>query len=253
MSTAFTLAHRKNDPHAAAFAVPRKNVGDAERLLSLAGGAGLAFAGLTQRWPGGLLLAALGGGLLYRGLTGHCTMYSMLGVHTNAPDAEQASIASGQGVHVVHSITINQPAEKLYNFWRDFQNLPRFMKHIDRIEILNETQSRWTVDTALGPVQWQAELITDTPHDTIAWRSLPDGKVACAGSVRFKPLAAGFGTQVDVNLRYDSAAARPGTLIASLFGQSPEQFIREDLRRFKRLMETGEIATIEGQPRGRCR
>lgn len=228
------------------------NVGELERMASIAGGVALAFIGLNSRSTRGLLMMALGGGLVYRGVTGHCHLYEALGVHTNEPQSPNAAIANAQGVQVVHSVTIQKPAKELYSFWRDFKNLPRFMNHVDSVEILSPIASKWRIDSSFGPVEWTADIITDTPNEVISWRSREGTTVACAGSIHFKELPALKATQVDLNLRYDAPGARAGAFIASLFGQSPEQFVKEDLRRFKQLMETGEIPTTKGQPVGKC-
>lgn len=247
-----TISNQARQQDTTPCASASKNVGDWERLASLGGGCALALLGLEARSTKGLLMLALGGGLIYRGLTGHCHLYDLLGVHTNAPENPHASIASGQGVHVVHSVTIQQPAKKLYEYWRDLKNLPSFMRHVDGVEILGPTTSKWRVETSLGPVEWIADIIADVPGQTISWRSRDNSTVACAGSIHFKELPELRATQVDLNLRYDAPGARAESVIASLFGQSPQQFIREDLRRFKQLMETGEIPTTKGQPVGRC-
>jgi uncharacterized membrane protein len=253
MSTSFSsLSTSTPTKPRACGAKNRRNVGGTERLLSIGGGLALAMTGMSSRSPRGLALALMGGGLLYRGITGHCHAYDALGVHTNDPDSEQASIPAAQGVHIIQSVTIRRPADELYTFWRDFKNLQRFMKHVDEVIVLDASRSKWKINTPLGFVEWEAEIVTDTPGETISWQSVEGSRVGCAGSVRFKELPAKFGTQVDVNLRYDGPGGRAGAFLASLFGQSPEQYIREDLRRFKQLMETGEIPTTEGQPTGQC-
>lgn len=252
MSTSLTTRTADHSEPRASGVRARRNVGGTERLISIGGGLALAITGLSMRSSRGLLLAACGGSLLYRGLSGHCYGYELLGIHTNGPDSAQASIPHSQGVHVVQTVTIQQPVAKLYTFWREFSNLPRFMKHIDHVETIDVERSHWRISTVMGVVEWDAVIVTDEPNQTIAWQSVEGSRVACAGSVRFKELPAKFGTQVDVNLRYDGPGGRAGSFLASLFGQSPNQLIREDLRRFKQFMETGEIPTTTGQPTGKC-
>jgi uncharacterized membrane protein len=224
-------------------------VGETERVASLVGGGLLAVYGLLRASPGGLLLAALGGALAYRGLTGHCPMYSALGVSTAEPRAPATSVPAGKGVKVEKSIFINRPAETLYNYWRNLENLPRFMRHIRSITVRGN-RSHWVARGPLGfNVAWDAEIINDKPNELIAWRSLEGAEVDNAGSVHFQP--SGTGTRVTVVLKYDPPAGRMGAAIAHTFGQDLQPFMEEDLRRFKQLMEAGEVATSFGPPASR--
>jgi uncharacterized membrane protein len=127
------------------------------------------------------------------------------------------------------------------------------MKHVESVSVLDEKRSHWVVRGPAGStVEWDAEIINDEPNALIAWRSLDNAEVDNAGSVRFVPGPEGRGTEVRVVLDYIPPAGRVGKWVARLFGEEPSQQIHEDLRRFKRLMETGEIPTIEGQPTGNC-
>jgi uncharacterized membrane protein len=227
------------------------NIGDLERLLSIAGGGVLACAGLRQGRLTGWTLAALGGGLIYRGLSGHCSCYTALGVSTAEAHNPVASVAAGCGVKVLECIAVNRPAEQLYELWRDFEGLPRFMSHLVSVKV-DGARSHWI---AHGPartrVEWDAEIINQTTGRLIAWRSLAGALVSTAGSVHFTPLSADRGTEVRVVLKYDPPAGKLGSWLAWLFGAEPGQQIRADLRRFKQLAETGEVATTKGQPSGR--
>jgi uncharacterized membrane protein len=140
--------------------------------------------------------------------------------------------------------------EKLYAFWHNFSNLPQVMRHLKSVEQLTNTRSRWTACGPLGKtVTWEAEIIHDVPNELIAWKSVGDSDVENAGTVIFKPARDGQ-TEVKVVLDYIPPAGRVGKLVAQLFGEAPEQTIKEDLKRFKALMETGEVATTEGQSQG---
>jgi len=122
------------------------------------------------------------------------------------------------------------------------------MRHLQEVKVEGD-KSHWVARGPLGIVaEWDAEIINDKPGEMIAWRSLPDSDVDTAGSVRFRPLANGRETVVTVELKYDPPAGRVGDWVARLFGESPEQQIREDLRRFKQLMETGKAETAQPQP-----
>jgi uncharacterized membrane protein len=227
------------------------NVGNAERWASVLAGGAIAVAGLRAGSLTGLFGAALGGALLYRGLSGHCPAYSALGFDTADHEGAAPEDYFSRGIHVEESMTINRTPWDLYLFWRNFDNLPRFMHHVKSVKVIDEKRSHWVIDGPAGKdVQWDAEIINDEPNSLIAWRSLAGATVDNAGSVRFVPGAEGRGTEARVVIDYIPPAGRLGKFVASLFGKNPASEIREDLRRFKRLMETGEVPTTEGQPRG---
>lgn len=219
------------------------NVGEIERWASLLGGGALLIYGLTRRSWGGLSLAAAGGGLLYRGAMGHCPVYQALGVDT-AGEAKQ-------GIHVEKAVTINRPMEELYRFWRDFENLPRFMHHLKSVTVSDERHSHWVATAPAGAsVEWDAEITADRENEQIAWRSLEGSEVPNSGQVRFVPAPGGRGTEVRVSLDYAPPAGLLGATFARLFGEEPSQQVEKDLLRFKNLMEAGEIPTTDGQPHG---
>jgi uncharacterized membrane protein len=196
--------------------------------------------------------AVAGGSLLYRGLSGHCPLYSSLGVNT-AHHGPATTIPAGQGIKVDQTVTINKSREELYRFWRNLENLPRFMRHLESVR-LQGNRSHWVAKGPLGThVEWDAETYNENPNEMIAWRSLEGADVDSTGSVHFTPAPAGRGTEVRVVLKYNPPAGKLGAAVAKLFGEEPQQQIRDDLRRFKQLMETGEIATIEGQTSCRAR
>jgi uncharacterized membrane protein len=255
MSTAIAPPQRRRRPLRRTVSPAQHiNVGDTERLVSILGGAALGLFGLSRRSLGGLGLAAVGGSLIYRGMTGHCAGYQSLGVSTAPPVGSATSVRAGHGIKVEESITINRDAPTLWRFWRKLENIGRFMQHLECVEEIDERRSRWTARGPLGAkLQWEAEIINEKENELIAWRSVDDSEVDTAGSVHFRELPHGRGTEMRVVLKYDAHAAQLGEPIARLLGQSPSQQIREDLRRFKQVMETGETASIEGQPRGQCR
>lgn len=166
--------------------------------------------------------------------------------------APTGAMETGTGVvRVRKSININQGPEACYRFWRNFENFPRFMNHVDEVHTLDATRSHWSVRAPLGRhVEWTAELASDVPSQQLGWRTLPGAEVDHAGVVRFTPASGGRGTVVEVDLSYRAPLGKAGSLIAKLFGEEPSQQIEEDLRRFKQLIETGEIPTTIGQPAG---
>ena len=229
------------------------NVAQVERWASALGGAALAVYGLRQRSVAGAMIAASGGALIARGATGHCPVYAVAGVNTADGERDtRAALGGSRGVHVESSVTINRPAAELYVFWRHFENLPRFMPHLVSVRRIDERRSHWVAKAPAGrTVEWDAEIINEVPHELIGWRTLHDATVVSAGSVHFKPAGPNRGTQVYVRMQYNPPAGHLGAAIAWMLGHEPNQTIREDLRRFKQLLEAGEAPTTKGQSRGR--
>lgn len=225
----------------------RVNVGNAERWLSSIAGGALTTLGVRRSGLLGAALAVTGGSLIWRGMTGHCATYQALGVDRSGASAAPSS----NNIDVRQSVTINRSPEELYQFWRNFENLPQFMNHLQSVATIDTTRSHWVAKAPVGTnVAWDAEIISEQENESIAWRSLPDADVPNSGAVRFVPAPHGRGTEVHVTIGYHPPAGALGAAVAKLFGEEPNQQVEEDLRRFKRLMETGEIATTEGQPRG---
>jgi uncharacterized membrane protein len=244
---------------------PREmNVADSERAVSVAAGSIIALLGLSRGSLPGLLGIAVGGSLIYRGATGHCPMYQQLGLNTareeqdqqrnwgDQPDAEEE--ISERGIHVEQAFLINKSPEELYRFWRNFENLPRIMTHLESVRVSDDRRSHWVAKTnrIIGKVEWDAEVTTDEPNSRIGWRSLSGSDIDTTGEIRFAKAMGDRGTEVHVFMDYVPPAGRMGHWLATLFGSSPRRMLREDLRNFKRIMEIGEILTIIGQPHGTC-
>jgi len=161
--------------------------------------------------------------------------------------------ARGGAIRVASSVTINRSPEELYRFWRDFQNLPRFMKHLESVRETGDRRSHWVAKAPAGAtVEWDAVITEDRPNELIAWRSLEGADVDSVGSVRFERAPGGRGSIVRVEMRYTPPAGVVGATGAKLLGKDPESQIKEELRRFKQIMEVGEVLTTEGQPAGRA-
>lgn len=240
------------------------NVGRAERLLSMLAGGALAAYGLRRRETAGGVAALAGAALLYRGSTGHCHVYEAIGVDTAHRGARERGtgiiadrgsdtrqkLGGRRGIHVEESVTINRPVGEVYRFWRDFENLPKFMRHLESVATREAGISHWV---AKGPggmkVEWDARIINEVDNKVIGWQSLEGSMIATAGSVQFDETERG--TRVRVHLQYNPPAGRLGAAVAWLFGEEPSIQVRDDLRRFKALLEAGEIPTVEGQPSGR--
>jgi uncharacterized membrane protein len=167
----------------------------------------------------------------------------------------QARRLSGQGrarsmegeewrgaVHVRKSVTINRPAEELYRFWRDFDNLPRFMTHLEEVRKLDDKRSHWKAKGPVGFIfEWDADITEDRPNERLAWASVPGSSVHSAGSVNFKKGPGGRGSVVEVEMRVDPPGGAIGAKVAKLFGKEPGQQLYDHLRAFKQIMETGHL------------
>ena len=145
-------------------------------------------------------------------------------------ESSAARGASRPGIEVREQITIGKPPEELYRFWRDFQNLPRFMEHLESVRVLDDRRSRW-----------EAEITTDVPNERISWRSVGEADVPNFGTVRFLRAPGDRGAEVQVELRYDPPGGKLGAVVAKLFGEEPSLQVKSDLRRLKQVMETGEV------------
>jgi uncharacterized membrane protein len=224
------------------------NVGRNERLISGMAGVALGLYSLRQKRMRGLLLP-IAGSLISRAVTGRCPVNRAIGRNSAREDgwaSPVASVGRGEGIRVEQAVTINRPREEIYRFWRNFENLPRFMDHLEAVQVVDEQRSHWIAKGPAGTrVEWDAEIHNEIPGELIAWRSLPGSQVAHAGSVHFSP-AQGDATEVRVLLRYDPPAGKVGAAVARLFGEEPSHQVAEDLRRFKQVMEAGDLA---GTPR----
>ncbi len=159
---------------------------------------------------------------------------------------------TGGLVRVKKSLNVNQSPEACYRFWRDFENFPRFMQHVEAVQVIDATRSHWQVR---GPfrqhLNWEAELSSDVPGQQLGWRTRAGADIAHAGIVRFSPAPGQRGTRIEVDMEYHAPLGKAGVMLARMTGEEPSQQLNEDLRRFKQLIETGEIPTTIGQPAGR--
>ena len=156
-------------------------------------------------------------------------------------------------ISVTMSLTIDRLPEDLYRFWRDFSNLPGIMKHLLSVHMNADGRWHWRATGPAGStVEWDAELTDDLPNNVIAWRSVEGSDIDHVGSIRFVPVPDGRGTLVTVEMRYSPPGGTLGSAVVAWFGKEPSQSVKQDLRRFKQVMETGEIITTEGQPAGRA-
>lgn len=221
-----------------------QNLGKAERIISTIGGAGLiAFGFKNSSNIAKALSFAAGSCLLYRGATGHSRLYKSLGIGT-APKATPAtSVAEETGVRIDETIIVDRPVEEVYRFWRNLENLPQIMRHLESVRMLDNRNSFWKVKGPAGMnIEWYAEIINDLPNERIGWKSLDSSDVDNAGSVHFQPINDNR-TQIDITLKYAPPAGKIGNAFAKLFGEDPKLQIAEDLENFKSHMESQELAS----------
>jgi uncharacterized membrane protein len=209
------------------------------RWAAAIGGAALVVWGAkklaAERHPVGAVLATTGAGLIWR----------------SAQSDARERLGGARGTVVEESCAINRSPDELYDFWRRLEQLPRVMPELISVRMIDHRRSHWVACAPLGwQAEWHADIINDIPGELIAWRTTEGSAVASAGSIHFDAAAPGRGTTVRLRLQYDPPAGRLGAAFAWAFGDDPGSVLHEGLRRFKQLMETGEIPTTEGQPRG---
>ncbi len=166
-----------------------------------------------------------------------------------AASTNRVSVPGNKGTKIELATTINRSPEELFAFWRNFENLPQVMDHLESVECMGENRSHWRAHSGEKLIEWDAELINERRNEMIAWRSLEGSDVHHAGSIWFKPAPGDLGTEVKLSIEYSVGSFTD--MIAKLFRRSPEQQMREDLRHFKQMMEAGEIPTTAGQSAGR--
>jgi uncharacterized membrane protein len=165
--------------------------------------------------------------------------------------SSEALPGTGGRRRVLQAVTVNRPPGECYRFWRDFESFPRFMRHVEEVRVIDDTRSHWRASAPAGRhVEWDAEIVTDEPDRLLSWRSAEGSDVYNSGAVRFWPAPGGKGTLIEVEMEYRPPAGKAGAMLAMLFGEEPSQQIEGDLRRFKQLIETGEVPTTRGQPHG---
>lgn len=208
----------------------KARTGAVQRWGAVLGGSALAIYGLTRRSPVGIAMAATGGALAF------------LGARPNVLRRDSQARSN---------VLLSCSAEQAYQFWHNFENLPRFMNHVESVTVSGERRSRWTAIGPLGnPVKWEAETDADRPNEFISWHSLPGSDVQVNGSVSFRPATGNRGTIVEAIVEYRPPAGVLGASAAKILGKDPKFLMQQDLRRLKALIETGEIPTVDGQTHG---
>ncbi|MCB0060990.1 MAG: DUF2892 domain-containing protein [Caldilineaceae bacterium] len=264
-----------------------RNVDQTERQIAVATGGMLLLHAVLTRSRLSLLTGALGAALIWHGQSRHSPIYDALDMNTaRQPLWERTPWDGGNGrqqqgdwqrqqewqqrtmqqrqeprqeprrgntIEIERAVTVNKPAEELYNYWRKLENLPNFMEHLQTVEQTDETHSHWVASLAGGlPVAWDAEIVEDKENERIVWRTLPDAQVQQSGVVTFQEATGERGTVVHVDIKYSPPGGVVGEAFARMLNGVTAQQVKDDIHRFKSLMETGEVATVEGQPSGRA-
>jgi uncharacterized membrane protein len=218
------------------------NVGRTERIASGVAGAAMIGYGLGRRRLRALLFP-LGAELLRRAVTGRCAINRAIGRNSARAEGRSSAIDSlehGGGTRIEQAIVISRPRDELFHFWRQLDNLPRFMDNLESVTVQDDRRSHWVAKGPAGTrVEWDAEIHNEVEDEIIAWRSLPGSQVDQAGSVHFTPAHNG-GTEVRVVMRYAAPGGKLGDAVAHLLGDDPEQQVADDLRRFKQVVEASE-------------
>ncbi len=218
------------------------NVGESERIISVAGGALLATIGLRRGSLGGALLAVIGGVLVFRGASGYCPINEAIGRNTAEGKSETDVIEFSEVV------TINKPREEVYKYWRKLENLPKFMTHLQSVTQLDEKRSHWVAPIPgtekfenFGNVEWDAEIIEEDENSRLAWRSMPGASIDNSGEVRFTDAPQGRGTELHATIKYRPPQGAVGELASKLLNPVFKNMVEGDIKRFKRLLETNSI------------
>jgi uncharacterized membrane protein len=236
------------EPRSAESGAARTNLGKNERILSVLGGGALAALGLRRKGVPGVILGVAGAALVQRGVTGHCQLYAALGIDRAHDTTRPGKPDPDAGFHGSARTAIKRPARELYDYWRDFTAAPRFRDAVTRVEILDESTSRWTAAGPMGrSFQWTSRLTEDRPGEYIAWESIEPSDIPNRGSVRFTPFGDGTQAEVHYTVAIDPPGGVVGQAILGLFHSMPQAMLEDDLRRFRELMEAGAPARRELQ------
>ena len=220
----------------------RINVGPTERYVSAGAGALLTVVGLRSGGLGGLLLAAFGGALIYRGITGYSLVNNAIGRDTSEEKTETDVL------EISESVTVNKPREEVYQFWRQLENLPQFMQHLESVTQQDDRRSHWVAKVNTGnqvmnllpAVAWDAEILEEEKNSRLVWRSVPGATVDNSGEVWFMDAPGNQGTEVHAIIKYRAPEGVVGEAVMKLFNPTFRQMVKADILRFKQLLEAGE-------------
>lgn len=224
------------------------NVGPTERIVSAIAGGVLIATGIInikKRPAVGIASALTGSSLLFRGSTGYCFVNEAVGRDT--------STQTPTAISIKETVTINRDRYDVYDAWRGLENLPLFMQHLQSVKEVTNTRSHWVaqVPKGLGTIEWDANIVREEPGEVLSWKSIPGAMVDNAGEVVFKDAPGNRGTELHAIISYIPPAGDVGKLAAKLLNNAFDRLVREDMRRFKRMIETGELPVIKHDPSAR--
>jgi uncharacterized membrane protein len=224
--------------------VQRVNVGATERVIAgVLGTAAVRRVKSRQSLAGKALTVAWGAMLLRRAATGRSRMYRVLGI-------DSTELAKGAGINIDVALTVRRPREELFELWHDVTNLPLILTHVSSVELNDDGISHWKVKGPRGlSLEWDSAPLNERRPEYVAWRSVPGSQVEHAGSLHFFD-AGEYGTEMILRLRYVPPGNAPGFLLAKVLNPVTQAQVMDDLRRFKRIIESGVDITTDGQPSG---
>jgi uncharacterized membrane protein len=209
-----------------------------ERYISIAAGVKLSFSGISHLFKSpfaSLLKLGAGGYLVNRGITGHCELYSQIGKHTTDP----------MNISIKSSFTVNKPRRMVYDFWRKLDNLPKFMNHLESVDVLDGERSHWVLKlpTGVANVSWDAEIVMDVPNEFMGWSSLPGSIIDNAGKIRFRDTEDG-GTLIDLIISYQPPAGGIGASLAHVLNPVFKNMVDTDVQNFKQYMDLADMEDV---------
>ncbi len=205
------------------------NVGTIERILMVAAGSYLLYKALSTKEKN-IKQSIAGGTMLFRGVSGYCPVYDAM---------DRSGKFNAQNVNIRTSITVDKPVDEVYNFWRNLENLPRFMSHLKNVNEVDRITSEWTAKgpAGIGQVSWKAQILMDEPGEMLSWCSLPDSTVDNAGKVVFKKISDNQ-TEIDVTISYHAPLGVAGEAAAKLLNPVFETMVKKDIENFKSVLES---------------
>jgi uncharacterized membrane protein len=214
-----------------------QNLGQAERVISAALGSWLVLSSFGRSsFISRSSKFSLGGYLLYRGITGNCAVYDALGITGE----------NSQTVELRSTLTVNKPRSEVYKFWRKLENLPKFMEHLNSVKEIDNKRSHWVakIPGNIGSIEWDAEITEEKKGELIAWQSVENATIYNSGNISFKDAIDGIGTEVTAKIIYQPPAGKAGAVAAKILNPVFQKIVKADIRRFKEVMENGEVAGI---------
>ena len=208
----------------------KANISTIERVLMVAAGGYLLYNALSKKNKS-LSKTSAGGAMLLRGLTGYCPVYNAIS------GSEEKSTDTSSNVNIRVKQLINKPVEEVYNFWRNIENLPKFMSHLESVKVIDNTNSEWTAKgpAGIGSLSWSAEIVREVTNSVIGWQSLEDATIYNAGKVTFTPQ--GDDTEIDIVISYHAPLGNTGESVAHFLNPYFKSLVKKDVESFKTYIE----------------